>query len=310
MMECEFGCGHPAKHQLKSGKLCCSQKHNSCPAVRQRISATKQGRISSPSCMDAVELVCPSCKEKFTRRREYIERRQRADKTLTCTSCSNRKNAQIKWKQMDDVARQKNIEALVKGGEVFRKQLTPEERSARSAHAGAANTSLSVHRQWESIRNTPGKLEAIKLQRGRTSKAIWDNMTPEQRDARIKKMLGSRSRSAAGDRFLQTLRDKGLTIEAEQAISGFVVDGLIRASKIILEFYGDFWHCRPNRHNDPQQFCSWLGRTVEQQWARDRKRLGVFYNLGYKVIIVWESDWNADQEIQIARILQISNPVS
>jgi G:T-mismatch repair DNA endonuclease (very short patch repair protein) len=205
---------------------------------------------------------------------------------------------------MDNAARQQTIEKLNKGGDAFRQQLTPEERSTRSAHAGAGNTDLSVRRQWESIRNTPGKLEATRLQRGRTTKAVWDSLTPEQRDARIKKILGNRGRSVACDAFLQTLRDQGLIIKAEQTINGFVVDGLIVTSKTILEFYGDFWHCRPTQYKDPQQFCSWLGRTVGQQWARDRKRLGVFYSLGYKVVIVWESDWKLDQESQIVRILQ------
>lgn len=43
------------------------------------------------------------------------------------------------------------------------------------------------------------------------------------------------------------------------------------------------------------------------QWARDRKRLGVFYSLGYAVVTVWESEWNANQESEIKRILSVVN---
>jgi len=30
--------------------------------------------------------------------------------------------------------------------------------------------------------------------------------------------------------------------------------------------------------------------------------LGVFYSLGFQVIIVWESDWNRDREAILARV--------
>jgi G:T-mismatch repair DNA endonuclease (very short patch repair protein) len=45
-----------------------------------------------------------------------------------------------------------------------------------------------------------------------------------------------------------------------------------------------------------------LGRTVRQQRARDRKRLGVFYSLGYRVVTVWESDWLTNAEKEIGRL--------
>jgi G:T-mismatch repair DNA endonuclease (very short patch repair protein) len=103
--------------------------------------------------------------------------------------------------------------------------------------------------------------------------------------------------------FLRQLHDRGLEIKPEQTISGFVVDGLHKASNTIIEFYGDFWHCKPDKYRNPQQFCGWLNRTVDQQWARDRRRLGVFYGLGYKVVVIWESDWKKDPECEVDRVV-------
>ena len=96
------------------------------------------------------------------------------------------------------------------------------------------------------------------------------------------------------------MESEGVSLEREQGISGFIVDGL--QNKLIVEFYGDIYHCNPRHFRDPDEFCSWIGRTVTQQWARDRKRLGVFYKLGYRVVIVWEADWKTHPENEIRRV--------
>ena len=111
-----------------------------------------------------------------------------------------------------------------------------------------------------------------------------------------------RGQSAVGDRFIDRLRAEGLDITAEEHVHGFIVDGLVGGTSLIVEFYGDIYHCHPGQFDDPAQYCPWLGRTVGQQWARDRKRLGVFYRYGYCVVIVWESDWYSDPDTQVRRV--------
>ena len=255
-----------------------------------------------------IELECSICDKKFITDRYYAREKQSQGKQLTCPYCSNSKAAKEKWKTKTEDEKKYIFKRLNEGREVFIQKLSPEERSARSAHAGSFNTSLSVQKQWESIYNTPGKLEQIKLQRGKTSKAVWDSLTPEQRNIRIQKSLTpANKQSKSCKSFLKTLHINGLILQSEYPISGFVVDGIHIESKTIIEFYGDFWHCNPKKYSDPQQFCSWLGHTVAQQHARDRKRLGVFYSLGYKVVIVWESNWRRNQNREIERIFNICN---
>lgn len=116
----------------------------------------------------------------------------------------------------------------------------------------------------------------------RTTQNFWDSLTPEERNAHVRKTLfkdWSRGRSGAGDRFIERIRAEGILVEAEQDVHGFVVDGLVRDRNLIVEFYGDIYHCRPDKFPDPNFFCRWLNRTVQQQWARDRKRLGCSTNM-------------------------------
>ena len=85
-------------------------------------------------------------------------------------------------------------------------------------------------------------------------------------------------------------------------ISGFFVDGCLQNKKLIVEFYGDTYHCNPKNFSDPDKFCSWLKRTVGEQWTRDRKRLAVLYKAGHTVLIVWQSEWDQNRNEQLERI--------
>jgi hypothetical protein len=38
MEKCVYGCGQKAKFTMKNGKNCCSKHHNSCPAVKKKMS--------------------------------------------------------------------------------------------------------------------------------------------------------------------------------------------------------------------------------------------------------------------------------
>lgn len=185
----------------------------------------------------------------------------------------------------------------------YKASLTPEQRAEEARQGGKANKGgVSVQRQWETVRNNPELMQQARERLRRTAQNFWDSMTPEERAAHTRKVLKNTGRSDVADRFLDRLRTEGLPFEAEYGISGFIVDGCDVAAKVIVEFYGDNFHCRPSKFTDPDMYCPWIQRTVRQQWARDRKRLGVFYSLGFRVVIVWESDWYKDPEREIRRV--------
>jgi len=52
MRICDYGCGQKAKHQLKNGKWCCSESHNSCQVMRKKNSIKNLGKIRSVECIE------------------------------------------------------------------------------------------------------------------------------------------------------------------------------------------------------------------------------------------------------------------
>ena len=251
------------------------------------------------------ERVCPDCGDAFVREAWYLRRREREGKFIGCETCSRSRAQKARIWTPEERARRAEI-----GRQVMTRlhaERTPEERVALARKAGRGNrhnNGLSVQRQWESIRSDPEQYRAACARLQRTAQNFWDSLTPEERDAHFRKVFAnsSRGRSTVGDRFIDRLLAEGIPVKAEESIQGFIVDALVEGTNVIVEFYGDIYHCHPGQFSDPDKYCPWLGRTVGQQWARDRKRLGVFYRYGYKVIIVWETDWYADPDQQVRRV--------
>ena len=68
--------------------------------------------------------------------------------------------------------------------------------------------------------------------------------------------------------------------------------------KRIIEFNGDFWHANPKIYK-MDDILSRFNKTYEiakDIWERDAKRKEMIEALGFKVLVVWESDYVSDPE--------------
>lgn len=139
--------------------------------------------------------------------------------------------------------------------------------------------------------------------RKKISQEFHNGMTDEQKEQHYRKIFKDRGRSKECDDFMLDLQANEIICDTEQYVHGFIVDGIIQDTNIIVEYYGDVFHCNPRKFHDPDQACSWLGgRTVQEQWDRDKKRLAALYRYGYKVVVVWGSDWKDNPEDVLKRI--------
>lgn len=74
----------------------------------------------------------------------------------------------------------------------------------------------------------------------------------------------------------------------------FYPDVLIRKHNIIFEFYGDYWHANPKKYKAEDKIKD---KTAKEIWEHDRKREEALCKLGFKVIIVWESDYKEQKNL-------------
>ena len=63
----------------------------------------------------------------------------------------------------------------------------------------------------------------------------------------------------------------------------------------VIEFYGDYWHGNPTKYNGDQVLLS-SGALYRDIWERDRVKEEYIKSLGYKLLIIWESDFKYNRE--------------
>lgn len=85
-------------------------------------------------------------------------------------------------------------------------------------------------------------------------------------------------------------------VSSNKKISRYNVD-IILDDKLIIEYFGDFWHMNPKKflENDINKVLKIPSKTI---WDRDKRKIEYLKNLGYDVLIIWESSWKKDRSLQ------------
>jgi G:T-mismatch repair DNA endonuclease (very short patch repair protein) len=260
--------------------------------------------------------ICCKCKDtkEYSRKRDRRKRKEGQYLiSLKCKYCE----AQV------EVKKYKEKIHVRKGGPVCKKcrsrissetmkrtqgSLSKEERT-ENAIMGARSKSpetrrLAVIKQWETIRKDPDKWEKMQKQRAAQGRVNWDNFTDAQKKKKLEVWLSPKSRSKVSERLKELMIREGIydNFKSEEVFHGFIPDEINHDLKIIVEMYGDLYHCNPKKYKDPCLYLKVISRTVGEQWKRDRIRLACFYRNGYTVVIVWENDFYNNSQKQIERI--------
>jgi very-short-patch-repair endonuclease len=74
--------------------------------------------------------------------------------------------------------------------------------------------------------------------------------------------------------------------------------------KIIIEYYGDYWHANPKIYK-PDYFHKSYKINAEDVWERDQKRKHELENLGYKVFVIWEHDFKNNKKETVSKLNRV-----
>jgi len=69
---------------------------------------------------------------------------------------------------------------------------------------------------------------------------------------------------------------------------------LILNKKIIIECFGDYWHCNPNFYQG-EYFHKKIGKTAKEIWEKDNYRIQKLSSK-FKVYIIWEEEWYKEKD--------------
>jgi G:T-mismatch repair DNA endonuclease (very short patch repair protein) len=98
----------------------------------------------------------------------------------------------------------------------------------------------------------------------------------------------------------QQCRNLG-SLENNVRIGKWNVDVLFTEKRMIVELFGDYWHMNPVKYASTVRH-SLMGKTADEVWSRDERKLKDLRDQGYEVVVVWESDWRHDPDACVKRI--------
>ena len=87
----------------------------------------------------------------------------------------------------------------------------------------------------------------------------------------------------------------------------FKPDIVFIKEKIIVEFYGDIFHANPYKFKENDKPNPWLNKTSKEIREYDLIRENYFKSKGYKVFIVWESNWRKNKIETLNNLLKEIN---
>ena len=75
----------------------------------------------------------------------------------------------------------------------------------------------------------------------------------------------------------------------------FVVDGYDPKTMTCFEFNGDYYHGSHKTYpNNRDKVDNWLKKSPNQLYLETVNRYNLFYQTGFKIFFVWESDYKKD----------------
>lgn len=89
--------------------------------------------------------------------------------------------------------------------------------------------------------------------------------------------------------FLKELNIEFLTHQHMKIKHAYQADILVPSMNLVIECYGDFFHCRPDKYNAEYK-CFKDSMTAEERWKQDAAIEQELIEKGFRVIVLWEHE--------------------
>ena len=74
----------------------------------------------------------------------------------------------------------------------------------------------------------------------------------------------------------------------------------------LIEINGDYWHCNPKFY-DETFYNKSKQKTAKELWEIDARKREIAEQNGYKLLVVWENDYNTNPNTVIEKCLEFLN---
>lgn len=136
----------------------------------------------------------------------------------------------------------------------------------------------------------------------------WYSFNPKQRELRSKSMKDewqngvlhfeeyisinrSKQEKEIYECFEKEFGEKNVNRKAIKYIDDLgnnkcILPDIVVFDKVVIEYNGDYWHANPLKYNEEEILKAGTAKSIRE---KDRKRKEILNNLGYNVVVIWQS---------------------
>lgn len=243
--------------------------------------------------INKAKLECDECKSIYEEKWGETLRKQKKRKEHLCKNCLKELVSKLSSERMAEMksnqSKEERIENASKAGKASQKTGKPSKTWFNSD-------------RWNSMSEEDQKNQVMKANKALITKL--NSMSEEElADHYRKVMKGGIGFVSKGQKELEDSLVH-LGFEGNQQIGRMNVDLCHYAKKIVIEFNGDAYHCNPKIWKK-DQYSTLIKMTAGEKWKKDISRYAILRKFGYKVVVVWESNWKASKETCLKLIKEI-----
>jgi G:T-mismatch repair DNA endonuclease (very short patch repair protein)/phage FluMu protein Com len=247
--------------------------------VKEQNLTRKRDRCSKLSIIQEddtfkIEKKCPMCgtigfvttKNKTTACRNYYNT---ISKKSNCKKCS----LILQQGEGNSFFGKKHTEQTKKNISQSRKGKAIGQNNSMSKIEHRKKLSESLKKSWES-----GKLEE-------TRKKMSEVLKKTRRQGKIKSV----NKSKKENEICNMIKKLGYIVIPSLRVDTKICDIYIPKLNLIIEYFGDYWHCNPLKY-DADYINVKKNLTAKEIWKYDESKLELIKSYGYNLEVIWESE--------------------
>ena len=123
-------------------------------------------------------------------------------------------------------------------------------------------------------------------------KVISEQMKQTQRSGKIKSGIVSKREKE----IVKEIKQLGHKLIHSYRVDSKICDVYIPSLNLIIEYFGDYWHCNPKKY-ESDFFNKKKGKFAWELWDYDKKKIDLIKSYGYNLEVVWEGDLKLNNKL-------------
>lgn len=180
-----------------------------------------------------------------------------------------------------------------KGNPFFGKKHTKESLDKMSKSKTGQYSGDKNHMKQEKYRKMSRDLMRSNWDNGILDrKEISEQMKETHRRGKIKSVITSKKEKE----IIKEIRQLGYKPIHSYRVDSKICDVYIPSLNLIIEYFGDYWHCNPKKY-ESDFFNKKKGKFAWELWDYDKKKIDLIKSYGYNLEVVWEEDLKRNNKL-------------